>query len=65
MVHTRMGLLLCKNIQLSSVEVKLDAKSIIGIFSSTTTINGPYASLLDDCRLLATPYSQAEDDSLL
>lgn len=41
MVHTRMGLLLCKIIQLSSVEVKLDAKSIIGIFSSTTTINGP------------------------
>ncbi|XP_065638063.1 uncharacterized protein LOC136071101 [Quercus suber] len=54
----RDGLLLCVDRKFSTIEVNLDAKSVIDVLTSPSCSNNLIYALVDDCRLLATQIPQ-------
>ena len=48
----REGLLLCSNLNITSLEIELDAKSIVDALGNPSHVNNIISPLLDDCRLL-------------
>ena len=52
------GLSLCVDRNFSTVEVDLDAKSVIDVLTSPSCSNNLTLPLVDDCRLLATKIPQ-------
>ena len=46
------GLLLCSNLNISALEVELDAKSIVDALDNPSYVNNVISPLLDDCKLL-------------
>ena len=48
----REGLLLCNNLNITSLEIELDAKSIVDALGNPSHVNNIISPLLDDCRLL-------------
>ena len=56
----RDGLLLCSNLNIPSLIVELDAKSIVEIFCKTGYVNDAISPILDDCRMLITKFQQVQ-----
>ncbi|KAK9985314.1 hypothetical protein SO802_030265 [Lithocarpus litseifolius] len=54
----RDGLLLCSNMNIPSLIVELDAKSIVEIFCKPGYVNDVISPILDDCRKLVTKFQQ-------
>ena len=48
----REGLLLCSNLNITSLEIELDAKSIMDALGNISYVNHIISPLLNDCRLL-------------
>uniref|UniRef100_A0A2N9IB19 Uncharacterized protein n=1 Tax=Fagus sylvatica TaxID=28930 RepID=A0A2N9IB19_FAGSY len=56
----RDGLSLCVQLRLLAVEIELDAKSVVSIFSKNTTCSGDLSPLIDDCRALLRKIPQTK-----
>ncbi|XP_050258837.1 uncharacterized protein LOC126703808 [Quercus robur] len=54
----REGLLLCSNLNITSLEIELDAKSIVDALGNPSYVNNVISPLLDDCRLLISHIPQ-------
>ena len=54
----REGLLLCSNLNITSLEIELDAKSIVDALGDPSYVNNIISPLLDDCRLLISRIPQ-------
>ena len=54
----REGLILCCNLNISSLEIELDAKAIVDILNKPAFENSIISPILDDCRLLIGRFSQ-------
>ena len=52
------GIQLCCNLNISCLEVEMDAKSIIDVIGSPNYVNNIISPILDDCRLLITKFHQ-------
>ena len=50
----REGLILYCNLNVTSLEIKLDAKAIVDILNKPDYVNNIISPILDDCRLLAS-----------
>ena len=48
----RDGLTLCKNLNLNAVDIQIDAKAIVMLFSNPSYSNSFAMPIVDDCRLL-------------
>ena len=48
----RDGILMCYNLNISSLIVELDAKSIVDALGNSEFVNNVISPFLDDCRLL-------------
>ena len=49
---------MCCNLNVSSLEIELDAKAIVDILNKPDYVNNIISPLLDDCRLLASRIPQ-------
>lgn len=56
----RDGLILCSNLNISSLVVELDTKAIVDILLHADYINNVISLILDDCRLLMTCFSRIQ-----
>ena len=56
----RDGLLLCSNLNIPSLIVEIDAKSIVEIFCKTGYVNDVISPILDDCKMLITKFQQVQ-----
>ena len=56
----RDGLSLCVQLELLVVEIELDAKSVVSIFSKNTTCSSDLSPLIDDCRALLRKIPQTK-----
>ena len=54
----RVGLTICKNLNLLVVEIEVDAHVVLGWISDNSNGNLHYASLILDCRILIGQISQ-------
>ena len=54
----RDGLMLCSNLNISSLVVELDAKAIVDVLLNADYVNNVISPILDDCRLLMTRFSR-------
>ena len=54
----RDGLNLCYEMQLSVVDVQLDAKAVVQLFSNSSSVNRCALPLLDDCKHLISQIGQ-------
>ena len=54
----REGLLLCSNLNITSLEIELDAKSIVDALGNPSYVSNIISPLLDDCRLLISRIPQ-------
>ena len=54
----RDGLMLCSNLNISSLVVELDAKAIVDVLLNADYVNNVISPILDDCRLLITRFSR-------
>lgn len=52
----RDGLILCSNLNIQSLIVELDAKSVVDIFGNSVYVNDGLSPILDDCRMLITRF---------
>lgn len=52
----REGLMLCCNLNISSVTVELDARAIVDAISNDQYVNNVISHVLDDCRLLISRF---------
>ena len=48
------GLMLCCSLNISSLVVELDAKSIVHVLGNSSYVNNIVSLILDDCRLLVS-----------
>ncbi|KAF3972033.1 hypothetical protein CMV_004428 [Castanea mollissima] len=55
----RDGLMLCSNLNIPSLIVELDAKSIVEIFCKVGYVNDVISPILDDCKMLITKFQQS------
>ena len=49
----REGLILCCNLNITSLEIEHDTKAIVDILNKPSYVNNTISPILDDCRLLA------------
>ena len=54
----REGLQLCCNLNISCLEVEMDAKSIVDVVGNPNYANNIISPILDDCRILITKFHQ-------
>ena len=54
------GLLMCYNLNIFSLIVELDAKSIVDALGNSEYVNNVISPILDDCRLLASRFHQIQ-----
>ena len=54
----REGLLLCCNLNISHLEIELDAKAVVEVLGSLSYVNNVISPILDDCRLLVSRFQQ-------
>ena len=54
----REGLLLCCNLNISHLELELDAKAVVEVLSNPFYVNNVISPILDDCRLLVSRFHQ-------
>ena len=52
------GLMLCSNLDISSLMVEIDAKAIVDSLQNADYVNNGISPILDDCRLLMTRFSR-------
>ena len=52
------GLMLCCSLNISSLVVELDAKSIVHVLGNSSYVNNIVSLILDDCRLLVSRIQQ-------
>ena len=50
----RDGLLQCLNLHLPTIEIEIDAKSIVDLLNNSRNANNVISPLVDDCRYLIT-----------
>ena len=51
------GLMLCSNLNISSLMVEIDAKAIVDALGNTEYVNNIISLILDDCKLLVTQFN--------
>lgn len=56
----RDGLILCYNLNISSLVVEIDAKALVDVLENPEYVNNIVSSILDDCRFLAARFSQIQ-----
>ena len=56
----RDGLILCSNLNISSLVVELDAKAIVDVLLNVDYVNNVISPILDDCKLLVTRFSRLQ-----
>ena len=56
----RDGLMLCSNLDISSLVVEIDAKAIVDALQNADYANNAISPILDDCRLLMTRFSRLQ-----
>ena len=54
----REGLLLCCNLNISHLEIELDAKAVVEVLGRLSYVNNIISPILDDCRLLVSRFQQ-------
>ena len=54
----REGLMLCRSLNLSSLVIELDTKSIVNVLNNLSYANNFISRILDDCRLLISHMPQ-------
>ena len=47
-------LIMCQNIQLIALEIKLDAKAIVDLLANSSYPNNDISSIVDNCKLLVS-----------
>lgn len=56
----RDGLMICNNLNISSLIVELDVKAIVDVSENTEYVNNVISPILGDCRLLVTRFDQIQ-----
>ena len=51
---------MCSNLNIPSLIVEMDAKSIVEIFCKSGYVNDVISPILDDCRMLITKFQQVQ-----
>ena len=54
----REGLMLCRNLNISSLVIQLDAKTIVDVLNNPSDADNIISSILDDCKLLVSHMHQ-------
>ena len=54
----REGLQLCCNLNISCLEVEIDAKTIVDVVGNPDYVNNIISPILDDCKLLISRFQQ-------
>ena len=54
----REGLMLCYNLNISCLEIELDAKAIVDVLGNSSYVNNIISPILDYCKLLASRFQQ-------
>ena len=56
----REGLLLCCDLDISHLEIELDAKAIVDVLGNPSYVNHVISPILDDCRMLCSRFQQVQ-----